>query len=191
MVLLVTWPSKKCESCKIKCWESDVPSNEEGRGSVLRVANKESLQELVEVLGDLILISGVVSDAISIAETSSDGLIDLAEGKGDGLVRKVARKWFKEDGAFETYKEDVGNLVPGVGVDRKLKILVNLVGTVLEEEGSQSRATGAAGEPKDERGSFRVVTGLKEPVVQVSSVILAEARNSDVARLLLSLLGAL
>lgn len=104
---------------------------------------------------------------------------------------KTGQKMVRRAPRLETYEEDVGNLVPGVGVDRKLEILVDLVGTVLEEEGSQSRATGAASEPKDERSSLGVVTGLKEPVVQMSSVILAEARNSDVARLLLSLLRAL
>lgn len=56
-----------------------VPSDEEGRLGELGVALKEELQELVEVIGDLVLIGGVVRDAISIAEAGSNGLIDLRD----------------------------------------------------------------------------------------------------------------
>lgn len=90
-----------------------------------------------------------------------------------------------------TYKENVGNLVPRVGVDGELKIVIDLVRTVLKEEGGQSRASRSTGEPKDERSSLGVVTSLKEPVVQVSSVILAETIDSDISRLLLGLLRSL
>lgn len=90
-----------------------------------------------------------------------------------------------------TYKENVGSLIPRVGVDGELEVAVDLVGTILEEEGGQSGASRAASEPEDERSSLGAVARLKEPVVQMSSVILAETRNSDVARLLLGPLGSL
>lgn len=50
------------------------------------------------------------------------------------VVAKVLRWMPKNAFGAGTYEEKVCLLVPGVGVDRELQVLVDLVGSVLEEK---------------------------------------------------------
>lgn len=77
---------------------SDVPSDEEGRVGVFGITGEESLQELIKIIGDLILIRSVIRNTISIAEASSDGLINLFKGRVRGVSQKGWEKGRLERG---------------------------------------------------------------------------------------------
>jgi hypothetical protein len=104
----------------------------------LGVLDKEASEHVGHVLGDLSLGSGVVETTLG--EASADGLVNV---------------------------EQVGDGVPGVRVALQGGVWVELVRTVLVEEGNLRGAARAAGEPKDERVGGGLVAGLEHPVEDI------------------------
>ena len=113
--------------------------DEEVTASVLGVLLKEASKHDSHVLSDLGLVLGVMETAGR--EAGTDGLVD---------VEKVSRR------------------VPRVRVGLKGRaVIVELVRTVLVEEGDLAGAAGASSEPKDERIGGGCVSGLEHPVEDI------------------------
>jgi len=83
-------------------------SDEEIPALEVRVGSQESSNKRSHVGSDLLLSAVEVENATALTESSADGLIDV---------------------------EEVGDLVPGVSVGGEAQVIVDLVGTILVEEG--------------------------------------------------------
>lgn len=61
-----------------------VPDDVEGKRGVFGVALQKELEELIEILGYLLLRDGVVPDGVSIRKTGTNRLINLHRSKKKG-----------------------------------------------------------------------------------------------------------
>lgn len=119
-------------------------SDEEVSASILGVLLEEALDEAVEVLSDLILISVVVEDRGALGETRANGLINI---------------------------DQVRHLIPSLSMGREGHVIVDGVGTVLVEDGELGGAARTTGEPHDEGISGGALLGLEEPEEHIITVL--------------------
>mmetsp|Transcript_28801 Transcript_28801/g.72474 ORF Transcript_28801/g.72474 Transcript_28801/m.72474 type:complete len:408 (-) Transcript_28801:195-1418(-) len=120
-------------------------SDVEVKASVLRVSFEEGLQKLKHVLGHLSLRGDVLTGVVGVAEACTNRLVN---------------------------EQNIGNRVPSpiVGSNGQI-IIVYTVRAVLGENGKLRTATRATSHPQNKGVVLRVVAAFKQPVKNVSSVV--------------------